>query len=154
MMHSSAELNRAATAAVSAALAAAGKSVPMLAREVYEELPRPSAKILVGKITLEAVNAAAYRRTAELAAVWNAPDIYTYKLDCLDAADTISAALASSGIRLADGQTLYPDDGRITTEIIDAAVILRFTLTDTGTLDTEDGDAEVMEKLAGEYDFT
>lgn len=131
-------LNAAVTATVKEALERAGMRCPMLAKEVYENIPRPSAKIIFGDTRITETGPGNFERTCEIIAVWNAPDIYEFKLDCLAAQDAVEPYLLSEGIVLPDGDMLEVTEVR--SVIGDAAVLMRFSVTDYGFIVPGEGD--------------
>lgn len=121
------EVNAAATAAVKTALERAGMPAKMLAKEVYEEIPRPSAKIIFGDTTVAWGGVGTLERKCELIAVWNAPDTDCYKLDCLAAQQVIEEYLMVYGLELESGAVIYVEE--IQSTVADAAVLMRFAVT-------------------------
>lgn len=144
------EVNAAATAAVKNALQQAGMSAKMLAKEVYEEIPRPSAKIIFGTTTASVYTEGTAARQCEIIAVWNAPDVEEYKLDCLAAQQVIEDYILANGIALESGRILFVDE--IRSSIADACVVMRMTVTAYSPLQSADPDGgdsgELMENLA------
>lgn len=143
------EINAAATAAVKTALAEAGMPAVMLAKEVYEEIPRPSAKIIFGDTTASVYTEGTAERTCEIIAVWNAPDVNEYKLDCMAAQQVVEDYLLSHGIALESGRILFVRE--IRSNIANACVMMRFSVTAYAALDDGDMDGgdsgELMEYL-------
>lgn len=142
-----AEINAAATRAVKCALDGAGIQSEMLAKEVYENIPRPSAKIIFGETKVTRNGLDTWERTCELIAVWNAPNVVTFKLDCLAAQQAVELYLLREGLCVPCKRHLPVLE--VKSSIENAAVIMRFSVTDYGTIDGEtDGeDGEIMEDL-------
>lgn len=143
------EINAAATMAVKNALEEAAMPAMMLAKEVYEEIPRPSAKVIFGDTTAVVYTKGVAERTCEIIAVWNAPDVVEYKLDCLMAQQVIEDYIMAHGLVMEDGRILFVDE--IRSSIANACVMMRFSVTAYAAIESgeyDGGDSgEPMEHL-------
>lgn len=145
-------INAAATKAVSNALERAELPHEMLAREVYENIPRPSAKLIFGETKTVRNGLGSWERECSLIAVWNAPNLERYKLDCLTAQEAIESYLLQNGVALPDGAVLPVL--RTESYIQDAAVLVQFSVTAYGDFeeDAYAGDeGEPMERLESRF---
>lgn len=154
MMHTPEEINAAVTATVKTALKNAGMADTMLAKDVYEEIPRPSAKVIFGKTKISRYSGSTWQRECRIVVAWNAPNVYTFKIDCLRAQQVIEEYLLKNGIRMEDGTVLSVDE--IEGEIIEAAVILAFSVSEIGQIEgfvsPDEEDTELMEILQTTYE--
>lgn len=76
------QLDKAVTAAVKTALSGS-ITATVLGRELYDNIPRPSLKVVFGDGTLETYNGASYKRTQKIAVVYYPGDPEAFKTECM-----------------------------------------------------------------------
>lgn len=154
MMHTPEEINAAVTLAVKTALQNAAMVDTMLAKDVYEDIPRPSAKVIFGETKISRYSGSTWQRTCQIVVAWNAPNVYTFKIDCLRAQQVIEEYLLTNGVRMEDGTVLSVDE--IAGSIIEAAVLLTFSVSEIGQIGDlaclDEDDEEPMELLHTTYE--